>query len=37
MIELICFECGEHLGYMVDAGPIGLTYCDDCAEEEEDE
>lgn len=33
--ELNCNECGQHLGYLIYTGPIGLCICDDCKEKEE--
>jgi len=33
-MELICIECGSHIGWITDSGPIGLPYCDECWRDE---
>ena len=35
MEELLCSECGDHLGWLTDSGPRGMAYCDECYESEE--
>ena len=32
--ELNCDTCGEHVGWMIDAGPRGWVYCDECHKKE---
>ncbi len=32
MDEVVCFECGEHICWMIYSGPTGGHYCDDCVD-----
>lgn len=36
MMELICFYCSCHIGWITDSGPIGLPCCDSCKDEEDE-
>ena len=33
--ELICIDCGEHIGWLTDSGPRGIAYCNYCKERAE--
>lgn len=37
MEELVCCECGVHVGYISGHDPIGFVYCDDCYLDLQDE
>ena len=30
--ELKCHDCGKHLGTIIDTGPRGMSFCDQCAD-----
>jgi peptide methionine sulfoxide reductase MsrB len=32
--ELVCHDCGKHLGWIIDCGPRGMSFCDECHEKE---
>lgn len=37
MMELTCWECGDHVGWMTGSDLHGLVYCDECYEKEQTE